>query len=76
MRVESGTYGQIFFNHSTYEWTERESKKFGLVQDGEFHEYFVDFSNLPSWQGTINQLRFDPTNAPGKIEIDYIRVIP
>ena len=41
----------------------------------EWEVYTVDLSTVPDWQGTIKKLRFDPFNAMGKIEIEYMRFV-
>ena len=37
--------------------------------------YTVDLKDFPKWSGTIKKLRFDPFNAVGHIDVDYIRFI-
>lgn len=41
----------------------------------EWETYTVDLKNFPKWSGTIKKLRFDPFNAVGHIDVDYIRFI-
>lgn len=41
----------------------------------EFEVYTYDLTQLSSWQDTIVSLRFDPFNATGNMDIDYIRLI-
>lgn len=38
----------------------------------EFIEYTADMRTNSNWKGTVNQLRMDPTNRQGKVEIDYV----
>ncbi len=46
------------------------------TNSGENYEvYTFDFSNNPKWTGKITSLRFDPFNAYGEMEIDYIKVV-
>lgn len=46
---------------------------FDLVADGEFHDYVLDLSTLPDWNGTIVRLRFDPITLEGRtVDIDRI----
>ena len=47
------------------------SRSFALTHDGQWHEYFVDFSA----PGRLEDLRFDPGMAPGDFEIDWIRLV-
>ena len=42
---------------------------------GEWEVYTKDLSEVSSWKDTITSLRFDPFNATGHIDIDYIRFI-
>ncbi len=42
---------------------------------GEFEEYVIDLSNAKEWKDTVTALRFDPFNASGEIDIDYIRFV-
>ena len=43
--------------------------------ENKFEVYTVDLTKLATWQDTIVNLRFDPFNATGSIDIDYIRFI-
>ena len=43
--------------------------------NGEWETYTVDLTQLADWKGTIKQLRFDPFNATGTMEIDYMRFV-
>lgn len=42
---------------------------------GEWETLRADLTAIPSWKGIIKQLRFDPFNAVGSMEIDYIRFV-
>ena len=42
----------------------------------EWETYTIDTTKVAAWKGTIKKLRFDPFNAVGTMEIDYIRFIP
>ena len=42
---------------------------------GEWETYTVDLTQVPAWKGTVKKLRFDPFNAVGDMEIDYMRFI-
>ncbi len=46
----------------------------GHSSNGEWEEYEAEISNK-SWKDKITSLRFDPFNAPGKIDVDYIRIL-
>ncbi len=41
---------------------------------GEWEEYEAEITNS-AWKDKITQLRFDPFNAVGQIDIDYIRIL-
>lgn len=43
---------------------------------GAWETYQIDLTQLPQWNGVIRELRFDPFNADGQMEIDYLRFIP
>lgn len=46
---------------------------FDLVDDGEFHDYVLDLSTMPDWNGKIVRLRFDPITLEGRtVDIDRI----
>ena len=47
----------------------------GKSSHGEWEEYVIDTSSCPDWKDTVTKLRFDPFNATGTMEIDYIRFV-
>jgi len=55
--------------------TESKSVQFGVIPDGEFHEYVVPLTGHPRWTGNVTMLRLDPTGGlpTGEVRIDYIR---
>ncbi len=66
---------QIFFKNNK---AMSESNSINFVHDtkdtnGEWVEYSVDLSTKESWTGTVTELRFDPFDAFGYCDIDYIR---
>jgi hypothetical protein len=75
LRVTAGTMGQLFWSTPSRPTNERDSVRFDLIADGEFHDYVLDVGRLRGWNGNITSLRLDPTDA-GKAEIAvaYIRV--
>jgi len=78
MKVSAGEKGQIFWKdkeHGRWGWSEERSEKFDLILDGNFHEYRIEMTTSPLWTGIIEQFRFDPSNAPCEIEIDYFKVL-
>ncbi len=42
---------------------------------GEWEVYTFDLTNRPTWLGEIKTLRFDPFNASGYMEVDYIKLV-
>jgi len=83
MKVSSGnpldTAGLLWITDSDDEWGGAKGWNFPVIVDGKFHTYFLDMSDVKSWNGTITQLRLDPVESPvdtrAPIEIDYIRVM-
>jgi len=43
--------------------------------EGEWETYTYDLTKMPTWNGTVAAMRFDPFNAKGTIDVDYIRFI-
>jgi hypothetical protein len=75
MKVSSGEGAQLFFTTDTHSgYHEARSLRFRIQADGGFHEYVLDMSTVPGWQGAITQLRLDPVETQATIEIDYIRI--
>jgi tRNA A-37 threonylcarbamoyl transferase component Bud32 len=76
MKVSAGTTAQLFFITAA-DPTENEAKSspFSVIGDGQFHTYKLDMSTMKGWDGTITQIRLDPTNTQASIEVDYIRII-
>ena len=46
-----------------------------LDSNGEWETFQVDLTEKPAWKNTITNLRFDPFDGNGMMEIDYIRFI-
>lgn len=42
---------------------------------GEWETYSLDLTQLPQWNGTVTSIRFDPFNAVGHMDVDYIRFV-
>ena len=47
----------------------------GKSSGAEWEEYSMDLADQPLWRDNITTLRFDPFNAVGTIDVDYIRFI-
>ncbi len=67
--------GQVYFTTPTANWSQELSRSFTLVpNDTLIREYRIDMSSVPTWTGSIEQIRMDPvaTASSGTVEIDYI----
>ncbi len=69
----------VYFKTETEGLSEARTVKIPINQpkkdeDG-FAVYTFDMSSNAEWKGTIPQIRFDPFNSAGTVEIDYIRFI-
>ncbi len=76
MKLSAGQYAQIFWiRRGAGQYSESKSMVFPVNPDGQFHTYEVCVGRSPEWNGTITQIRLDPTNvADALVEIDYIRI--
>ena len=76
LKTDATGVGQFFFTSSANpQFTESNSRRFPITP-GSFHTYTVDMSGLRAWNGTIGQLRFDPTDQSAPVTIDSIRLLP
>lgn len=66
--------GQVFFAPEADPiHTEPNSITFDVIADGAPHEYVLDMSSVPGWEGTIVDLRLDPVPDAGRtITIDSV----
>ncbi|WP_248927470.1 OmpL47-type beta-barrel domain-containing protein [Paenibacillus hamazuiensis] len=56
-------------------WAETKRFAFDIVaNDTTSREYVIDTTGAAGWSGTLDQLRFDPTDMTGSFAIDYIRL--
>jgi hypothetical protein len=75
MKVSAGTIGELFFiTDSDPEYDGPKSLPFNVIADGQLHTYTLDMSAVSQWQGTIRQLRLDPTDTAATIAIDFINI--
>jgi hypothetical protein len=75
MKVSGGDMAQVFFvTDSDSAYDEAKSLRFPVSGDGQFHTYTLDMSTVPLWKDTVTQIRLDPMETPGSIEIDYIQL--
>ena len=59
-------------------WSESKTLKIDLPSassNGEWMEFSYNTANQPLWKDTITQLRFDPFNSGGTMDVDYLRFV-
>ncbi len=59
-------------------WSESKTLKIDLPSassNGEWMEFSYNTAMQPLWKDTITQLRFDPFNAGGTMDVDYLRFV-
>lgn len=71
------TTGMIYFTTvANTAWDGTKSKSFQAQSNADYTEYTIDMSSVPSWTGTLRQLRFDPpsgsANGPAYIQVPYV----
>ncbi|MEW5849388.1 MAG: CAP domain-containing protein [Myxococcota bacterium] len=59
----------------TASWSAASSEGFPLVADGELRTHRVDLSEHPRWNGTLRQLRLDPLNGPGRVQVNTVALL-
>lgn len=74
--------GAIYFTTATSpNWDEAKKVDFAIINDGKYHDYFVSMKSKTDWQGTITQIRIDPSNKGisytniDTIGIDFISLV-
>lgn len=74
----ASTLGFYFVTADQTGWSQSKyvGKDIAATSNGEFVTLTVNMASNGYWTGTLEQLRFDPFNANGIIEIDYIKLIP
>lgn len=76
MRISDGGFGQgqVFFATDTQPaFEEFDSVLFDVQTDDEFHDYAIDMSSDPDWDGLITAIRIDPIfDGPATVEVDRI----
>ncbi|MFD0715795.1 hypothetical protein [Paenibacillus sp. GCM10027626] len=70
----NATQAQVFFKtNADTVFTQVKSKWFTIAPNmTDYAEYVVDMGTVSGWNGTIKQLRFDPFETSGSMNIDYI----
>jgi hypothetical protein len=76
MKVSSGNTAELFFvTNADDNYDGTKSSTFAVIGDGQFHRYTLDMSAVKGWNGTITQIRLDPTDTQASVEVDNIRMI-
>lgn len=76
LAVSAGTVAQLFFiTDDDQVWDEAKSVTATITPDGQYRSVYFDLASNNRWAGRIRQLRLDPTNAAGTINIDYVRAL-
>ncbi|HEX3043374.1 MAG TPA: FG-GAP-like repeat-containing protein [Bacillota bacterium] len=75
----ASTLGQIYFiTNQDQSWNEAKKKNFAIIaNDPNYTEYTVDMSDVPGWNGTLYQLRMDPSTSvtSGSFSVEYINIV-
>ncbi len=56
---------QLFIKTDSVSHNELSSVRVALMNDGEYHDYFIPLYNIPGFEGTLRGLRFDPNGSAG-----------
>ena len=67
-----------FITNNDITWNEAKAIRANLKSkdsNGQWETYTVDLKSVANWKDTIIKLRFDPFNAVGYMDVDYIRFI-
>jgi hypothetical protein len=74
MKVAAGSKARLYWiTEESPEWSEARAKYFSVKADGEFHEYTVRLKGETGWKDSIRQLRFNPSEQTGAVEIDWFK---
>lgn len=72
----TNTTGTIYFDTAASPGlNETKSVSFTVINDGEYHNYYIPMYKNAYWTGTVNTVRLDPVgtgNAGGKVKVDFI----
>ncbi|MFC5407183.1 hypothetical protein [Cohnella soli] len=78
-KSDKGSHMTIYYDTDLSPGTsEQKTIKFGIIPDGQYHEYRVKVGAHPLWDGTIQTFRMDlePENSyPANVSVDYIRFV-
>ena len=72
LKCAAGGDGQIFWVIATApDFNEPHSQRFNLIHDNQWHDYSLPLAA----EGTMQQLRLDPAEGPGVIEVESFQVL-
>jgi hypothetical protein len=72
MKCAAGGNGQVFWATTTApNFNEDRSRRFPLIHDNQWHDYSVPLAA----DGVIEQLRLDPAEGPGEIEVESFQLV-
>ncbi len=76
--IDSNVLGFYFITTDDENWNQAKyvGNNVAKTSNDEFVTLTINMASNGYWKGTLEQLRFDPFNANGIIEIDYIKLIP
>ncbi|MHB9035783.1 MAG: carboxypeptidase-like regulatory domain-containing protein [Armatimonadota bacterium] len=77
MATTAGTSaGLLWLTPTEQTYSETRAARFNVIADGQYHEYLLDMAAYPTWTGTVEDLRFEPSKVvtSGHFSIDFIRV--
>lgn len=77
LAASAGRQARLWWRTSLRKFTIEHSLPFAIIADGAVHEYRLDMRQAPGWEGYLEGLRLDPTDAAdAAIAVDYIRILP
>ncbi|MBU0609996.1 MAG: hypothetical protein KKI08_19075 [Armatimonadetes bacterium] len=77
LAASAGKQGRLWWRTSLRKLTVEHSLSFDIIADGAVHEYRLDLSRAPGWEGYLRGLRLDPTDVAGAaVALDYVRIVP
>lgn len=76
MLTEDGQYGQVFWAAENHPIDTGRSSRFRLLRRRSAQTYTTEIGRYADSEFRIARLRFDPTDTPGEVRIDSIRLLP
>ena len=72
MRTPTGNMGSIFWSMEEAPILSANRKKFKIISDNNFHDYYIFVEDSPRWKATIRRVLIRPSGIKGSAEIDSI----